>query len=105
METPESRIEHHFSDNVYARQMSLRAGHKVDTHKHKYNHMSILSSGTALVIIDGKETMYTAPACINIEKDKAHEIVALADIVWFCIHATEEKDMSKIDKVLIKENT
>jgi quercetin dioxygenase-like cupin family protein len=97
-------IIHHFSDNVYARQMSLPKGYKVDTHKHNYDHLSILSNGTALVITDGEPTTYTAPACINIEKDKVHEIYALEDMTWFCIHSTEEKDTSKIDKVLIKEN-
>ena len=84
--------------------MEFPAGYRVDTHKHKYDHLSILSKGTALVTIDDESTMYIAPACINIQKDKTHTIIALEDIVWFCIHSTEEKDMSKIDKVLIKEN-
>jgi quercetin dioxygenase-like cupin family protein len=100
-----SAVNHYFSDNVYIKQMECPAGYTVDTHKHKYDHLSILSKGTALVTIDDKPTMYTAPACINIEKNKTHTIVALEDIVWFCIHSTEERDMSKIDKVLIRENT
>lgn len=97
-------IVHHFSDNVYARQMSAPAGYKIDTHKHNYDHLSILSKGTALVRVNNEEKIYSAPACINIEKDKTHEIIALDDISWFCIHSTEEKDISKIDQVLIKEN-
>jgi len=95
-------IEHHFSDNVYARQMMMPAGYKVDTHKHNYDHLSILARGTALVKVDGNEQLYIAPACISIEKDKVHEIIAIDDMVWFCIHSTEEKDTSKIDEVLIK---
>ncbi len=99
----EENIVHHFSDNVYAKQMAAPANTKITTHKHKYDHLSILSEGTALVRIDGKEQLYRAPACINIEKNKTHEIIALDNIVWFCIHSTEEKDISKIDEVLIEE--
>jgi hypothetical protein len=30
-----------------------------------------------------------------------HGVKAITDCVWFCIHATDEKDPSKVDDVLI----
>jgi len=29
-------------------------------------------------------------------------VKALTDVIWYCIHATDEKDPSKVDEVLIK---
>lgn len=42
-------VQHHFSEGVYARQMVIQRGVVVPTHKHKFNHMSILASGKVLV--------------------------------------------------------
>ncbi len=97
-------IRHHFSDGVYAKQMILPKGHYAISHKHNYDHLSILASGAALVEVDGKETIYTAPACINITAGTEHKIIALENTTFFCIHATNETDIEKIDKVLIEEN-
>lgn len=46
---------------------------------------------------------YTAPACINIVKGVDHAIKALEDSVWYCVHATDETDATKVDEVLIQE--
>jgi hypothetical protein len=42
-----------------------------------------------------------APACIEITKNTLHNIEALEDSVWFCVHATEETNLDLIDEVLI----
>jgi quercetin dioxygenase-like cupin family protein len=97
-------IQHHFSDGVYAKQMALPKGHFAVSHKHNYSHLSVLASGEALVEVDGIVNLYKAPACIHIAADTEHKITALEDVVWYCIHATDETDVEKIDKVLIKEN-
>jgi len=43
-----------------------------------------------------------APACIEIKAGLTHGVKAITDCVWFCIHATDEKDPSKVDEILIK---
>jgi quercetin dioxygenase-like cupin family protein len=93
--------QHHFSSGIYAKQMTLPKGYFALSHAHNYDHLSILSSGEVIVKTDNSEKTYTAPACINIEKGLNHSITALEDAVWFCIHATEETDSSKVDEVLI----
>jgi hypothetical protein len=40
---------------------------------------------------------------LEIKKEVIHGIRALTDCVWFCIHATDEKDSSKVDQVLISK--
>lgn len=97
-------IAHYFAPDVYAKRMRLPAGYTVQTHKHRFDHLSILASGSAVVEVDGEASTYHAPACITIGAGRAHAIHALADIVWYCIHATDETDVDAIDELLIEED-
>lgn len=94
---------HHFSEGVYAKQMHLPKGYFAVSHKHSYSHLSILAAGVAEVETDDGKAIYAAPACINIAAGLNHKITALEDVTWFCIHATDETDVAKIDEVLIQE--
>lgn len=96
------QIQHHFSEGMYARQMVLPAGHFAVTHAHQYDHLSILASGEVTVEVDGVECSYRAPAVITILAGQHHRIKAQSDAVWFCIHATDETDTSRLDDVLIR---
>ena len=91
---------HHFSSGVYAREMELKAGFKVNTHSHKYDHMSLLAKGHAVVISGDIKKEYIAPSVIEIKAGIEHEIIAIEDVLWFCIHATSETDINKIDEDL-----
>jgi quercetin dioxygenase-like cupin family protein len=99
-------IKHNFSDGLYAKEMKIPQGYMCGTHCHKYSHLSILGKGKVIVKTDNSSQEYTAPACINIEADVIHMILALEDSVWYCIHATEETNIDNIDETLImKEGT
>jgi len=106
--TSPSRIVHHFPSNgvtssgVYIREATLRAQSTVDTHLHTYDHWGVLVSGSAAVDVNGVVVVYDGLSIIDIKANKEHKITALTDIVWLCIHATDETDPSKIDEVLIK---
>lgn len=97
------RTVHHFSAGVYAKQMSLPKGHMAVSHKHSYDHLSILATGVVTVQADGASRIYRAPACIEIKAGVEHAITALEDVTWFCIHATDETDPEKVDRVLIQQ--
>jgi quercetin dioxygenase-like cupin family protein len=92
---------HHFSDGLYAKQMLIPKGYVAGSHSHEYSHMSILAKGHVIVSTDTSSTEYAAPACIEIVKHTLHNIEALEDSVWFCVHATEETNLKLIDNVLI----
>ncbi len=94
---------HHFSDNLYAKEMRIPKGYIALSHSHKYSHLSILGKGKVLVKTDDTSTEYEAPACLEIAAEIHHSIEALEDCVWYCIHSTSETDANKIDEVLIKE--
>lgn len=98
------QIVHHFGPKVYAKQMRLAAGQAVATHKHRFDHLSILARGEAVVEVDGTSTTHTGPTGITIAAGREHTITALTDIDWFCIHATDETDVDAIDATLIQEN-
>ena len=98
------RIQHHFSDGIYAKEMHLPKDHYAVSHKHNYDHLSVLWSGTARVEVDGKEVVHTAPAFIKIKANAEHKITAVDDVIWYCVHETDETDADKIDRALIMEN-
>lgn len=96
-------VTHHFSDGLYAKEMTFPAGAAVVKHVHDFSHLSILAKGKVAVLLEnGDKRTFTAPACIEIKAGVYHGVTALTDCTWFCIHATEEKDPNKVDNVLIK---
>jgi quercetin dioxygenase-like cupin family protein len=95
---------HHFSDGLYCKEIILKDAAEVISHKHKYDHLSVLAKGTAVVTVDDEQTVYYSPAVINIKADTNHSVRAIGgDAVWMCIHATDESDETKVDKVLISD--
>ena len=102
--TVDPQTEHHFSDGLYAKRMVIPKGFEAGQHAHKYSHLSILAKGHVIVRTDDSQKEYRAPACIEIKSHINHAIEALEDSEWFCIHATSETDVEKIDQVLIERN-
>lgn len=92
---------HHFADGLYAKEVKIPSGSVAMQHQHSYAHLSILAAGSVRVRTDNGVKYYRAPACILIAAGINHEVTAFEDATWFCIHATDEKDPEKIDKVLI----
>lgn len=93
---------HHFSDGLYAKEMHIPANMMVLKHTHEYSHLSILASGKVAVLKGDDIEIIDGPACLDIKAGLIHGVKAITDCVWFCIHATDEKDPSNVDEVLIK---
>ena len=94
---------HHFSDGLYAKELHVPKDFIIQKHTHSFNHLSILAQGKVVVLKGEDALIVEAPACLEIEKEVIHGIRALTDCVWFCIHATDEKDVDKVDEVLISK--
>lgn len=99
---PNDTQVHHFSSGVYAKELRIPAGMIGRMHKHQHDHLSVLALGRAWVTIDGARTMYQPGSVITIKAGSYHEVRAIDDIVWLCIHATEETDPAKVDSVLVE---
>jgi len=94
-------ISHHFSDGLYAKESRFSEGTAILKHTHEFSHLSILAKGKVAVMIGEEIEVIEAPACIEIKSGITHGVKAITDCVWFCIHATDEKDPSKVDDILI----
>lgn len=95
-------IEHHFGGGVYAKETLIPAGKVLTQHRHRFDHLSILASGVARVSVDGVAREVVGPACLLIEAGKVHEVEALSDVVWFCVHATDCTDPAQVDHELVE---
>jgi len=94
-------ISHHFSDGLYAKEAAFEAGTAILKHTHSFSHLSILAKGKVAVLRGTEIDIVDAPACIEIKAGMTHGVKAITDCVWFCIHATDEKNPSKVDDILI----
>jgi quercetin dioxygenase-like cupin family protein len=96
-----------YVDNVYVRQMHFhKANAFMDGHKHTYNHLTLLGKGKIKVIVNDKETEYTAPHAIFIHKDFEHKLIALEDdTVAYCIHAVRDEAGDVLDPDTVPDGT
>jgi quercetin dioxygenase-like cupin family protein len=97
----EPEIKHIFADGLYAKEAHIPAGMMVFKHVHEFTHFSILAKGSVVVRVGDSIEVYDAPACIEIKANVEHDVTAVTDVTWYCVHATDEKDESKVDEVLI----
>ena len=84
--------ESKYYSGIYTKKMFLPKGYVAMSHKHKYDHLSILAQGKCKVITDDGESVYSAGSMIEIKAGLHHEIVAIEDTLWFCIHSTDVAD-------------
>ena len=96
-------VKHFFTDGLYAKEMTLLKGFTATTHKHTYSHFSFLTTGKAIVQSKDSRVTYIAPQLIEIKANEEHSVEALEDVLWYCIHATDETDEANIDAVLIRK--
>lgn len=94
-------ITHIFADGLYAKETEIPAGMLLAKHLHDYTHFSILAKGRVRVWANDVMAEYEAPACIEIKANIEHEVQAITDATWYCVHATQETDPKKVDTVLI----
>jgi len=94
--------KHHFNSGVYAREMRVPKGFAVETHSHKFSHMSILAEGSVILITNGEYEKYDAPAVISMGAGIHHGIEAIEDSVWFCIHPVEAETPEEVEEITIE---
>lgn len=80
----------YFIGGVYAKEFRLKAGQTLISHRHVYDHMSILASGEALLRTSEGDQHLVGPAVVNIKAWAYHALHTLTDITWFCIHAVDQ---------------
>jgi quercetin dioxygenase-like cupin family protein len=105
---PSGNVHHHFigqehKRGVYAKELHIPAGYELVSHSHKYDHLSILASGTIMLTVgDAPGGLLIGPRAITIAAGVAHSVQALSDAVWFCIHPHDETDPATVDEIILK---
>lgn len=85
-------------DGIWIRMMTFKKGDIHAGHKHTYNHITLLSSGSLKVTVEGWPSEFKSPCMIFIHKDNNHQLEALEDnTVACCVHAV--RDMATGDIV------
>ena len=72
---------------VVVREFHIPAGQLLLSHKHPYDHLSLLISGEA-TLRDGAETKeLKGPRMVEIKAGIEHALFAKTDCVWDCLHS------------------
>lgn len=104
---PPENIYHHFvgqdqAKGVYAKELHIPAGFRLDSHSHAYDHLSVLARGSVRLTVAGSTRDVTGPCALTIMAGETHKLIALTDAVWFCIHPTDETDATKVDNAILR---
>lgn len=94
-------VEHHFSKDVYAREIKIPKGSFVIGKIHKFQNLNILSKGEISILsIDGVQRV-KAPFTVVSSPGVKRVAYAHEDTVWTTIHGTAERDVEKIEEIFI----
>lgn len=97
----EIETRHYFAKGLYAREVRIPAGALVTGKIHREEHINIVSKGRIAVVTETGQEIVEAPAIIVSGPGTKRAVLALEDTVWTTIHATEERDLDKLEANLI----
>lgn len=86
------------ADGVYIKAYFVPRGTKLYSKFFPTNHVTILATGSIAMEVDGQMTKYVAPAHYVFPANRRIPILVLEDSVWYCVHATEETDLTELEK-------
>jgi hypothetical protein len=90
-------VQHHFIGGIYTKECHLPPGLRFEQHRHSFDHVSVLASGTAIVEVDGEPEEHTGPKVLLIKARAIHAITPLTPCVWLCQHVSACTDPEDID--------
>ena len=94
-------LTHTFSDGVYAREIFMPKGMFVVGHVHNTTHLNIVSTGKALVMIDGEMVEITTPYTFESKAGTRKVLYILEDMFWTTIHTTNETNIEILEDRLV----
>lgn len=96
-------IKHTYSDGMYARTGTMKAGSMIVGHIHKYSCINVMSTGKMIVNHSGKTQVLEAPCTFKSEAGSRKVILILEDVVFTNIHKTDTIDLDELRKELLVE--
>ena len=89
--------------NIWVRQNNMElAGESFAGHKHKFDHVTLLASGSVEVEVAGNPPkQFKAPTFIIIRKEHEHKMTALTDdVLYYCVFALRNLDGEPIEDMV-----
>lgn len=99
----ELRTEHVFAKGVYVRQLWIPAGTFLTGKLHKTEHVSICAMGEISVLTPTGMKRVKAPYTVVCPAGTKRAAYAHTDTLWINIHPTDERDLDKLETLLIEE--
>ncbi len=97
----ELKVEHHFSQGVYARELHIPADTLLTGEIHKFKNLNILSKGCMSLLTDHGMMKVEAPFTVVSPPGTKRIAYAHTDCVWTTIHGTDETDIDAIKHTFI----
>jgi hypothetical protein len=100
-EQVEMPVLHDYAPGVYLRRILMPADTFVIGKTHRTEHMNIVFSGSASVMIDGDVRFLTAGDVFTSGEGIKKILYIHEEMVWGTIHPTDERDMDVLEKQLV----
>lgn len=96
-------ITHKFADQLYIRQMDMKAGQIVVGAIHNHLHVWFLMTGRVLINNNGKKIEHIAPCYTVSEPGSRRVIYAVEDSIFVNVHKnpTNTKDIKELEKQIV----
>tara|TARA_Y100000592_G_C5437228_1_gene301390 strand:+ start:1015 stop:1458 length:444 start_codon:yes stop_codon:yes gene_type:complete len=96
-------ITHKFADQLYIRQMDMKAGQIVVGAIHNHLHVWFLMTGRVLINNNGKKVEHIAPCYTVSEPGSRRVIYAVEDSIFINVHKnpSNTKDIKELEKEIV----
>lgn len=98
------KVVHHFSKDVYARELHIPTNTILVGEIHKFQNLNILSKGKMQVSTEDGIVEVEAPFTVVSPAGTKRIARALTDCVWTTIHGTDETDIDVIENHFIAKS-
>ena len=98
------KVEHYFSEGVYARALEIPKGVMLTGKIHKFQQLNILVKGKMKVLVGDYYKTVEAPFIVVSPPGTKRIAIALEDCVWITVHGTHETDLELIEKTFIAQS-
>jgi hypothetical protein len=94
-----AKIKHIQADNVYIKTTFVPQHVKFYNKRTPDTHVAILAHGEILMDDGETQTRFRAPANYVIPANHRFSFYTIKDCVFYCVHATPETDLEKLDQI------
>ena len=94
-------LKHYFAPKVYAREMTLPAGHWIIGKIHRHSHLNFVTKGRVAVITEDGVSPIAAPYTFVSSIGTKRLVLVLEETLWTTVHVTDKTDLLQIENEVI----